>query len=138
MADNLDDFFDKAVKNIIDKMDDVSLSKYILPKQSNDCIHNARVRSTKGFYCRDCEEFFNKDSPTYRSGELLSSIWMVLHNINAARGRGNLEYFEDVTQLKEEIGLGKKHDNYEELISKAEVIMRKYGKNSDSARVILK
>jgi hypothetical protein len=40
--------------------------------------------------------------------------------------------------MKDEIGIGIKHDYYEELISKAEVIMAKYGKNSDSATIILK
>lgn len=101
------------------------------------CLHNQRSRFTNGFYCRECLEFFDKDSPTYRSGELLSSIWMVLHNINVDRHRAELESLEEVASLKEEIGIGKKHDNYEDIISRAEIVMAKYGKSSESASVTL-
>jgi len=51
------------------------------------CNHKARIRYTHGFYCEDCNTFFDKDSPTYRADALLSSIWMVLHNINAESHR---------------------------------------------------
>lgn len=102
-----------------------------------ECIHNARCRYHDGFLCEDCKTFFGKDSPTYRSDELLSSIWMVLNNINADRHRAGLESLEDVAKLKEEIGIGKKHDNYEDIISRAEIIMAKHGKNSGSASMTL-
>lgn len=101
------------------------------------CVHNQRERYSNGYYCSDCKTFFSKDSPTYRQTELLSSIWMVLWNINTERTMAGLDYLDDVTKLSDEIGVGKLHDNYEELISKAEVLMAKYGKNSDSATVLL-
>lgn len=101
------------------------------------CRHNARCRYTHGFYCEDCHTFFSKDSPTYRSDELLSSIWMVLHNINAELGQADKEPIEEVTELADRIGIGIKHDNYEELITEAEKLMVKYGKNSESASFTL-
>jgi len=103
------------------------------------CIHNHRCRYTDGFYCEDCNTFFGKDTPTYRSGELLSSIWMVLHNINVDRVRAGNVVDVDVLSLKDEIGIGigKKHENFEELISKAEIIMTNHLKNSNSASITL-
>lgn len=103
------------------------------------CIHNQRCRYTHGFYCEDCNVFFSKHSPTYRSSELLSSIWMVLNNINAARSRTNLPKLEDVDQIQNKIGIGVSHpDNFEELIKEAEIIMSRYGKHSESASILLK
>ena len=55
------------------------------------CIHNARCRYLHGYYCEDCDTFFHKDSDTYRSDELLQSIWMVLHNINVDLSRAGKE-----------------------------------------------
>ena len=98
-----------------------------------DCRHNARCRYTSGFYCEDCGGFFHKDSPTYRSDELISTLWMVLHNINALRYQKKLEPYADVAELLDTIGIGKKHENYEEIITMAEVLMQKYGQNSESA-----
>ncbi len=107
-------------------------------KGSTTCSHNHRTRYDTGFYCEDCLTFFTKDSPTYRSDELLSSIWMVLNNINAQRCRNNLKPLQDVADLKDEIGIGKKHLNYEDIILRAEVVMKMNGKNSDSASMILR
>ena len=101
------------------------------------CVHNVRCRYTDGFYCKDCGTFFSKDSATFRSDELLSSIWMVLHNINAERCRDGLVPLGDVADLKDEIGIGKSHANYEDIIRRAELVMTKYGKNSGSASVTL-
>ena len=101
------------------------------------CTHNQRCRYTDGFYCEDCKTFFPRDSATYRSGQLLSSIWMVLHNINAERGRRSLPYFDDVTVIKGKIGIGKKHENFEELITEAELVMKNHGVTSRSATVLL-
>lgn len=101
------------------------------------CIHNQRTRYSNGYFCDDCNTFFSKDSPTYRQTELLSSVWMVLWNINAERLRAGLDKINDVSELADKIGLGKLHNNYEELISKAETLMVKHGKNSDSATLIL-
>lgn len=103
-----------------------------------NCKHNRRSRYPDGFYCEDCRKFFPKSSPTYRSGELLDTIWMVLNNINAERGQRGLEYYSDVEKMKDKIGIGIKHDNYEEIIAEAEIIMTKYNKGSESARRILK
>ena len=102
------------------------------------CTHNQRCRCTNGFYCEDCKIFFKKDSPTYRSDELLSSIWMVLNNINVDLYRKGLPEDPEVTRMKQKIGIGLKHENYEEIISDAETIMDKYVKNADSASITLK
>lgn len=105
---------------------------------SKNCIHNAKCRYTHGFFCEDCQKFFNINSLTYRSSELLSDIWMVLHNINAERGQAKKPYIKEIEAMKNKIGVGIKHKNYEELISEAEILMTKYNKNSQSATVILK
>lgn len=46
--------------------------------------HNNRCRTTTGFYCEDCGQFFPKDSPTYQRYEYPSSLWCVIHNIGAS------------------------------------------------------
>jgi len=99
------------------------------------CVHNRRCRYTSGFYCEDCDTFFPKESPEYRSDELLSSICMVLHNINAALLRAGEKKNLEVEVMYNKIGIGKKHDNYEELIAEAEFIMLKHGKTINSATV---
>ena len=96
------------------------------------CKHNQRARYTHGFYCEDCKTFFPKDSPTYRSDELMSSIYMVLHNIWCDTKN------EECLKMRDKIGIGIKHENYEELISEAEIIMEKHSKNSESASIALK
>jgi len=101
------------------------------------CRHNARCRYTHGFFCEDCNTFFPKDSPTYRSSELLSDIWMVLHNINADLGQSGESHIEEIAELADRIGIGVKHENYEKLIAEAEKLMAKYGKNSESASFVL-
>ena len=103
-----------------------------------DCIHNARARYTDGFYCEDCNKFFSKDSSTHRSDELLSSIWVVLNNINVDLFRADKEIDLEVDALKEEIGIGKKHKNYEDIIKRAEILMAKHKKDSNSASITLK
>lgn len=102
-----------------------------------ECIHNARARSTEGFFCEDCNTFFGNDSPTYRSGELLSSIWMVLHNINVSFYRAGEKTSEEIVNMKNKIGIGVAHENYEELISEAEILMSKYNKTAKSATMVL-
>lgn len=103
-----------------------------------DCIHNARCRYTHGFYCEDCSTFFPKESATYRSDELLSSIRMVLNNINVDLVRANKSKDEEIENLMDIIGIGKKHANYEELITQSQVLMKKYSKNEKSATMMLK
>lgn len=99
-----------------------------------DCSHNQRCRYTTGFLCEDCGEFFDKDSPTYRSDELLADIWMVLHNVWV-----NDDSALDALAMRDEIGIGKDHSaDYEDLIERAEVIMSKYGKTRDSATITLR
>ena len=105
---------------------------------SETCVHNARCRYSHGFYCEDCNTFFAKDSPTYRSGELLGSIWCVLNNINANSIQAGGPRIEDALDMMNKIGIGLKHANYEELIAGAELVMKKYNVNSDSASVVLK
>lgn len=101
------------------------------------CIHDQRTRYTHGFFCDDCHTFFGEDSPTYRSDELLSSIWMVLHNINVKRFRASLPIDQEIADLKEEIGIDKKHDNYEDMIKRAEIAMKKHAVSSESASLVL-
>ncbi len=101
------------------------------------CRHNKRSRYTHGFYCRDCNTFFTKASATYRSSELLVSIWMVLKNINAVESRAGRKPFDDVAEMMGKIGIGIRHGNFEELIAEAEVVMTKYGKNSESASMTI-
>ena len=101
------------------------------------CVHNERTRYTHGYYCRNCATFFDKGSPTYRSGELLSSIWCVLNNINVDLFRSGKEKDSEVSDMMDEIGIGIIHKNYEHVIAKAEAIMSKYQKNSNSAKITL-
>lgn len=104
----------------------------------NGCTHNHRARYTHGFYCEDCDTFFDKKSPTYRSTELLSNIWMVLWNINADRVRARQRKIAEVTRLMNKVGIGVRHKDYESLIAEAERMMKKYGKNSESATRVLR
>ena len=99
------------------------------------CRHNNRYRWTNGFHCRDCDTFFPKDSSTYRSDELLCSIWMVLNNINVELGRAGEAIDQEVAEMKELIGIDKIHNNYEDLISQAEIVMERYKKTADSATI---
>ncbi len=102
-----------------------------------ECKHNQRCRYTHGFFCENCSTFFDKASATYRSGELLSSIWMVLHNISVGSRRAGGGDDAEVAAMLEKIGIGKSHENHEELIAEAEEIMEKYGVDSDSAMMRL-
>lgn len=102
------------------------------------CIHNQRMRYTHGYYCEDCKTFFGKNTPTYRSTEMLSDIWMVLNNINVDLYREGKEKDEDVTALKERIGINKRHEDYEDIIREAELLMAKYAKDSESASIELR
>ena len=63
---------------------------------------------------------------------------MVLHNINVQRSREGQDKDADVKTMMDKIGIGIKHENYEELIAEATVIIEKYGKDSESATVTLK
>ena len=99
-------------------------------------IHNQRCSYTHGFYCEDCRTFFDKNSFTYRSSELLTSIGLVMININVDRCRAGKALDAKVLAMEEKL-LGTKHDDYEALIAEAEIIMSKHGVNSDSATVVL-
>ena len=97
--------------------------------------HNQQCLFTHGFYCEDCRTFFPKDSPTYRKGRLLESIWTVLHNINAKSLQAGGPPIEDAIAMRDKIGVGQKHEDYEALIAEAEIIMAKYRTNCDSASI---
>ena len=101
------------------------------------CSHNQKCRYTHGFYCEECGTFFPKESATYRSGEYLSSLWMVLHNINAGSLQSGGEGVPEVIEMRDKIGIGKSYANYEDLIKEAEAMLAKYGKNVDSATRII-
>lgn len=102
------------------------------------CEHNQRCRYGHGFFCEDCGTFFPKASPTYRGGELLCTLWMVLHNINARSLRGGGAIIEDALSVRNKIGIGKRHEDCEALIAEAEIIMAKYGVTANSASVVLR
>ena len=102
------------------------------------CSHNHRCRYTHGFYCEDCNEFFPKKSATYRSGEYMSSLWMACHNVNAKALQAGLPEVLEAIEMRDKIGIGQKHENYEELITEAEAFLAKHGKDGDSAEVILR
>jgi len=104
----------------------------------SECIHNATTRYVDGFYCNDCQIWYDKDSTTYRSTHLLESIYLVLNNINVEQWRTNGTMIIEVGRMKEKIGIMVKHKNYEELISQAEVIMSRHGKHSNSPTIQLK
>ena len=102
-----------------------------------ECTHNQRCRYTHGFYCEDCHTFFDKNSATYRSGEMLSSIWMVLHNINANSLQAGGPEIAEAVAMRDKIGIGLHHEKYEALIAAAEEVMARHGVTAKSARVIL-
>lgn len=105
---------------------------------THSCEHNRRNRYTHGFYCEDCRTFFPAESQTYRSDELLASIWMVLHNINVRRIRNGEAEDPEARTMKDKIGIGVRHKDYEALIAEAEAIMNKHGVTADSATIVLK
>jgi len=63
---------------------------------------------------------------------------MVLNNINVARYRAGKEPYQDVADMKERIGIGKTHEDYEEIIKECEIILKKYGQNFNSATIMVK
>lgn len=106
------------------------------------CTHKHITRYDTGFYCNDCNLFFEKNSQTYRSTELLSTLWMILHNINAKRSQNGLCKIDEVTQMKEKIGLDKEKyasfEDYEVIISEAELIIEKYNIYNNTATMTMK
>jgi hypothetical protein len=62
---------------------------------------------------------------------------MALHNINAVRGQRGEGRIDEVAELRDEIGIGVDHEDYEILIERAEVMLGKYGETTDSANVAL-
>lgn len=105
----------------------------------NDCNHDTNItRYTTGLFCHNCNKLFDRTTPEYRSREMLSGIWMTLNNINADSVRNGGPSIKDALAMRDEIGIGKKHANYEELIFRAELIMAKYGRNEQSSTITLK
>lgn len=102
------------------------------------CDHRHRCRYTDGFYCEDCKTFFRKDSPTYRSDELLSDIEMTLGNITCDLMRDKMPPDLEIEQIRDKINSKRFHDDYEAIIADAEKIMSRYGKNANSCTIILR
>jgi len=101
-----------------------------------DCRHNHRCRYTHGYLCEDCRQFFPRDSVTYRSTELLSSLWMVLHNLDASSQQKGGPPRLDAITVRDKLNIGGEFDpDYEALIAEAEAVMKKYGVNDRSADV---
>lgn len=105
--------------------------------KNKECIHNTRCRYTTGYYCEDCNIFFDKDTQTYRKTELLSNIWCVLHNINVESMRKNNQEIKEIRELLNKIGIHEEKENYEELIAESEIMMKEYNKDSNSATITL-
>jgi len=104
-----------------------------------ECSHNQRTRYIDSFYCEDCNTVFDKNSSTYRSGELLDSIWNVLNNINVELSRKGKPRDRKISKLKSDIGINKYHSHdYEKLIDRAAILMKNYNKTSESATLIIK
>ena len=62
---------------------------------------------------------------------------MVLHNINAASRRlGNGDICE-IIEMRDKIGIGVMHTNYEELIQEATVLMTEYDKTAESSTKVM-
>lgn len=101
------------------------------------CLHRHTCSYTSGFYCEDCGNFFDKASPTYRSTALLTSLAMVMNNINADRCRSGRHGDEDVDAMVDKLIATKPDDDYEGVIAEAEIIMLKYNVNSESASVTI-
>jgi len=60
---------------------------------------------------------------------------MVLWNLNVARVREGKKKNPIITAMVDKIGIGIDHDNYEEIIEEAEMIMTRHGVNAESASV---
>lgn len=99
------------------------------------CSHNQRTRYTHGFLCEDCDTFFSESTTTYRSTELLSTLWMVLNNIHVEVHRRDGVGVPKALLLRNKIGIGIEHEDFEDLIKEAESIMYEYGYTKDSAQV---
>ena len=59
-----------------------------------NCKHNNRTRFKTGFYCNDCQTYFDEDSEVYKLSEGLSNLWCVLHNYTCDNPDKNLEEIE--------------------------------------------
>lgn len=102
------------------------------------CNHNHRYRYTSGFYCEDCHTFFPKSSETYRSGEYMSTLWMALHNINATALQAGKREIPEVIAMRDKIDIGKRHNDYEQLITEAETLLAKHGSSAEAATVVIR
>jgi hypothetical protein len=102
------------------------------------CIHNQRTRYADGYYCEDCDTFFHKDSAEYRKTEYMETLWMTLHNISVGRHEGGLDS-KEVEAMRDEIGIDncENHDNYEDIIKRAEKLIRKVGGKPNDSELIL-
>lgn len=100
----------------------------------NPCRHSHRCRYGDGFKCEDCGRFIERSSPEYRRDEEMSNAWCELHNLPIHHPESAIE----ATSLRDEIGIGIDHDNYEELLSRAQSLLSKYGRDFDTSVVTLR
>ena len=63
----------------------------------------------------------------------MSSLWMACHNINARALQAGKQEVAEATAMRDKIGIGVRHANYEELIAEAEAVLAKYGSHGDAA-----
>ena len=103
----------------------------------NQCAHDHKFRYSDGFYCENCDQFFHKDSPTYPGSELLSTLWLALHNLNAQRSMAGLTQAEDAEEMMDKIGTGTIHEHPEFLIRGARAILKRYEFDEESIYVAL-
>lgn len=60
-----------------------------------------------------------------------------MHNINVYSRRAGKGDIKEVLNMREKIGIGICHENYEQIIEEAEILMRKYGEDENSANMVL-
>jgi hypothetical protein len=106
------------------------------------CFHNQRCRYTHGFYCEECHQFFPLDSPTYRSGEMLENIGLVLWNLNVKQYREGLPPFDDCKAFLAKMDANRIEGEYryrdpEILIAEAEAIMKSHGATAKDATLTI-
>jgi hypothetical protein len=114
-------------------------------KTHEECLHNQRMRYTHGYYCEDCDIFFDNNSETYKRTELPSDIWMVIRNLRIDMRERRENIPEELDKLYSEWNdledrrkfLRMPMEKLESLLTKTSKVLSKHDKNFDSASVVL-
>ncbi len=95
------------------------------------------ARYTHGYYCEDCREFFGTDSAEYRKTQLMDDLWNCLHNVYVDQSRAGQAIDPDILSIKAEVGIGKTHDDPDDIIRRAESVLARHGATRRSASVVI-